>query len=132
MAIQLLADFLFKKEILKGTKSILGYKNNTIIYEKINKIFNIIDNNWENNYNIYYNYNYLSLWKTYSIKSFELNNKFVQNKLLFVYKKIENFLEYINYNDKLLTNNNLIDPKIKNDIYQENIIKRNKKKIWYK
>ena len=109
-----------------------NYKNNTIIYEKINKIFNIIDNNWENNYNIYYNYNYLSLWKTYSIKSFELNNKFVQNKLLFVYKKIDNFLEYINYNDKLLTNNNLIDPKIKNDIYQENIIKRNKKKIWYK
>ena len=84
------------------------------------------------NYNIYYNYNFLSTWKIISHKNFDISNKPSINKLNIEYKKLDYFMEYLFYNDKILIKDNLIDTKLKNNIYIENILNRNKKKIWYK
>ena len=84
------------------------------------------------NYSIYFDNNYLNIWKVNSQKNYEINKPLIINSLLLDHKKINSHLEYILYNNKLLNNDNLIDSKIKNNIYYENKLGRNKRKIWYK
>jgi hypothetical protein len=49
--------------------------------------------------------------------------------LLIEYKKINNSLENINYNDRLLIKDYLIDSEINNDIYSLNKLNRCKGKL---
>ena len=106
---------------------------NNYKYEKIDRINNILDNIWKNNYNynIYYNYNYFSCWKIPSINNINFIDKII-NKTKIEYKKINNFLENIYYNDKLIIKDYLIDSEIKNNIYYLDKLNRNKEKLWYK
>jgi hypothetical protein len=108
------------------------YKN-TWKYEQINRINNIIDNNWkdEYNYKIYYNYDYFSNWKIPSIHRIDFIDKPI-NKLYIEYKKMNNNLIELFSKNKGLMKDYLIDPEINDDIYIFNKLNKNKNKLWYK
>jgi hypothetical protein len=58
----------------------------------------------------------------------EIIDKPLIDKISLEYKKLNNYFDFINFNDKLLFNDNLIDSKIKNDIYYDSKLKKSKKK----
>jgi hypothetical protein len=102
-------------------------------YEEINRINNIIDNNWkdEYNYKIYYDYDYFSNWKIPSIHKIDFIDKPI-NKLCIEYKKMNDIFIGLFSKNKSLMKDYLIDPEINEDIYIFNKLNKNKNKLWYK